>query len=406
MSYGRPRKATAAVSSLLVALALGAFAWLSPAAAKASLTPIHGRSMWIWYLNRSDGGSVPAILARARAAGVATLIIKSSDGANYWSQFSPSVVQQLRAGGLRVCAWQYVYGTDPVAEADMGARAVRAGAQCLVIDAEAEYEGRYASAATYVRELRRLVGRDYPVGLASFPYVDYHPAFPYSVFLGPGGAQFDMPQMYWVEIGLGVGTVFRHTYTENRIYRRPIFPLGQTYGSPLTGDIELFRGLAVRYDSPGVSWWDYAWTSADSFWPALSGLYTPAAAPPLGYPDLAPGSTGDAVLWLQEHLAREFPNQRTTGLFGSLTLGILQAFQSRHRLLVTGSADAETWRALLRLDPVATPWSVTASGAGLKAGARRDRSSAPSNASLPAHGYEIPEVGSDRSRGGGSPAEP
>jgi len=267
LSFGRPRKATTAVSSLLVALALGAFAWLSPAAARASLTPIHGRSMWIWYLNRSDGGSVPAILSRARAAGVATLIIKSSDGGNYWSQFSSSLVRELRAGGLQVCAWQYVYGTDPVAEADMGARAARAGAQCLIIDAEAEYEGRYASAAAYLRELRRLVGRDYPVGLASFPYVDYHPAFPYSVFLGPGGAQFDMPQMYWVEIGRGVGTVFRHTYTDNRIYRRPIFPLGQTYGSPLTGEIGLFRGLAVRYGSPGISWWDYAWTSAESFWP-------------------------------------------------------------------------------------------------------------------------------------------
>jgi hypothetical protein len=361
--------------------------------------------MWIWYLARSDGGSVPAIIARAHAAGVSTLIIKSSDGGNYWSQFSPGVVGELRAAGLQVCAWQYVYGTNPVAEADMGARAARAGAQCLIIDAEAEYEGRYASAAAYLRELRRLVGLYYPVVLASFPYVDYHPAFPYSVFLGPGGAQLDMPQMYWVEIGLGVGTVFRHTYTENRIYRRPIFPLGQTYGSPLTGEIDLFRGLAVRYGSPGISWWDYAWTSAEGFWQALSGLYTPAGAPPLGYPVLGPGSTGDAVLWLQEHLAREYPSQRTTGLFGALTLGILRTFQAHHGLPVTGSTDAQTWRALLRLDPVVTPWSASASSAmrGHVSGAAR---TAPASASLPARRYEITEIGSDRRPGRGSPAEP
>jgi hypothetical protein len=361
--------------------------------------------MWIWYLAKSDGGSLSAILARARAAGVGTLIIKSSDGGNYWSQFSPSVVRALRASGMQVCAWQYVYGTNPVAEADMGARAVRAGAQCLIIDAEAEYEGRYASAATYLQQLRRLVGRDYPVGLASFPYADYHPAFPYSVFLGPGGAQFDMPQMYWVEIGRGVGTVFHHTYTDNRIYRRPIYPLGQTYGSPLTGDIELFRGLAVRYGSPGISWWDYAWTSAEGFWPALSGLYTPAGASPLGYPVLGPGSKGDEVLWLQEHLAREFREQRTTGLFGSLTFGLLRAFQSRHRLPVTGNTDAETWRALLRLAPVSTPWAVSATGARRAAGVAPE-ASAPASASLPAHGYEIAQVGSDRGRRGTSPAEP
>jgi hypothetical protein len=215
-----------------------------------------------------------------------------------------------------------------------------------------------------------------------------------------------MPQMYWVEIGRGVGTVFRHTYTENRIYRRPIYPLGQTYGSPLSSDIELFRGLAVRYGSPGISWWDYAWTSADGFWPALSGFYTQAGASPLGYPVLGAGSKGDAVLWLQEHLAREFPSQRTTGLFGSLTLGILQAFQSRHRLPVTGSTDADTWRALLRLDPVATPWGVSATSARRRPGARGQVAFAPASASLPAHRYEITQVGSDRTRRSASPAEP
>jgi hypothetical protein len=389
-----------------MALVLVVLAWSSPATAKASVSPIHGRSMWIWYLAKSDGGSVPAIIARARAAGVSTLIVKSSDGANYWSQFSPGLVRELRAGGMHVCAWQYVYGSEPVAEADMGARAVRAGAECLIIDAEAEYEGRYASAASYLHQLRRLVGRDYPVGLASFPYVDYHPAFPYSVFLGPGGAQFDMPQMYWLEIGRSLGGVFRHTYVENRIYRRPIYPLGQTYGSPPAGDIQLFRGLAVRYGSPGISWWDYAWTSAEGFWPTLSGLFAPAGAPPLGYPALGQGSKGDAVLWMQEHLAREFANQRVTGLFGSLTLGVLRAFQARHRLEVTGSADSATWRALLRLNPVATAWSTSAISTPAKAGARRKVAFAPPSASLPARRYEIREVGSDRSATGGARAEP
>src|SRR5262249_12096611 len=152
LSLGRPSTTTAALFSLLMALVLGALA--GPAISRASTSPIHGRSMWIWYLARSDGGSVPAIISRAHAAGIDTLIIKSCDGAHYWAQFSPELVRELRAGGLHVCAWQYVYGTDPGGEADMGARAVEAGAQCLIIDAEAEYEGRYASAATYVHRLR------------------------------------------------------------------------------------------------------------------------------------------------------------------------------------------------------------------------------------------------------------
>ena len=126
------------------------------------------------------------------------------------------------------------------------------GADCLVIDAESEYEGRYSSAQTYMTELRAKVGPDYPVGLASFPYVDYHPAFPYSVFLGPGGAQFNAPQMYWKDIGTSVDTVFAHTYLENTIYGRPIFPLGQTYSNPSSADLVRFsdtgRGLRRRRD--------------------------------------------------------------------------------------------------------------------------------------------------------------
>src|SRR3979411_1047758 len=156
-------------------------------------------------MSQSNGGSVPAIAARAHAAGVTTLFIKSSDGShNYWSQFSPQLVSELHANGLKVCAWQYVYGAAPVGEANLGARAVANGADCLVIDAEAEYEGHYAAAQTYISNLRAKVGPAYPVGLSSFPYVSYHPSFPYSVFLGLGAAQYNAPQMYWKAIGVSV----------------------------------------------------------------------------------------------------------------------------------------------------------------------------------------------------------
>ncbi len=104
------------------------------------------------------------------------------------------------------------------------------GADCLVIDAEGEYEGHYAAAQTYIDDLRAKIGPTYPLGLASFPYVFDHPSFPYSVFLGPDGAQYNAPQMYWKDIGQSVDTVYANTYIANRVYGRPIFPLGQTYG--------------------------------------------------------------------------------------------------------------------------------------------------------------------------------
>ena len=70
-----------------------------------------------------------------------------------------------------------------------------------MIDAEVEYGGKYAAAQTYIDTLRAGVGPAYPIGLASFPYVDYHESMPYSVFLGPGGAQYNVPQVYWKAIG-------------------------------------------------------------------------------------------------------------------------------------------------------------------------------------------------------------
>ena len=74
------------------------------------------------------------------------------------------------------------------------------------------------------KAVRAGVGPAYPVSLASFPYVDYHPGLPYSVFLGPNGAQFNAPQVYWKTIGTTVDAAMYHTYVWNSLYGRPIEP--------------------------------------------------------------------------------------------------------------------------------------------------------------------------------------
>jgi peptidoglycan hydrolase-like protein with peptidoglycan-binding domain len=327
--------------------------------ATPSGTAFDGQGMWIWYLSDSEGGSVASIVAQAHAAGVTTLYIKSSDGSeNYWSQFSPQLVAELHANGLKACAWQYVYGTNPAGEAELGARAVAAGADCLLIDAESEYEGKYAAAQTYLTDLRAKIGASYPLGLASFPYVSYHPSFPYSVFLGPGGAQFDVPQMYWKDIGVSVDTVYANTYIANRIYGRTIFPLGQTYGGVSEAEILRFREEAVDYGAPGTSFWDWQETKAAG-WTALTDPLTPLSTvtPNLTYPELSSGSKGDQVLWMQEHLASAIATQETTGSFGAQTVADLEAFQTAHGIAPSGVTTAPTWEALLALPPVAVVWT-------------------------------------------------
>jgi hypothetical protein len=330
-------------------------------AVAASGTAFEGQGMWIWYVSKSDSGSVASIVAQAHAAGVTTLFIKSSDGpSNYWSQFSAQLVAELHANGLKVCAWQFVYGSEPVGEANLGAEAVANGADCLVIDAEGEYEGRYAAAQTYIDDLRAKIGPSYPLGLASFPYVYDHPSFPYSVFLGPGGAQYNAPQMYWKDIGQSVDTVYANTYIANRVYGRPIFPLGQTYGGVSSAELLRFREEAVDYGAPGTSFWDWQ-ESGNVDWTTLATPLAPLASvtPNTGYPELKSANKDDEVLWMQEHLAAAIPTQETSGVFSAATVTNVEAFQTAHAIAPTGVVEAATWTALLALTPVAVDWTGT-----------------------------------------------
>jgi hypothetical protein len=371
----------------------------------AASNPLTKRGMWIWELGDSSGGNVAAIIARAKADGVGTLMIKSSDGTAMWPQFNATLVRELHADGLKVCAWQYVYGSNPLAEAAAGARAVKDGADCLMIDAEAEYQGKYVAAQKYITRLRHLIGKNFPVALAGLPYVDFHPAFPYSVFLGPGGAQYNAPQMYWRAIGVTPDAVFAHTYEFNEIYQRPIFPLGQIYDSPPVRQVLRFRELSRLYGASNVSWWDWQSASPQSrYFKAISQN----VATLKGSPDHAPATValhaeGDLVVWGQEHLvaaARQLHIDGRTltidGAFGAKTLAAVEAFQVAKGLPVTGELDPPTWVALLGYQPIIVRWVTRRhKTVAVTATARTDTGGAetavvPRSASLPSRGRDIP----------------
>ena len=320
-----------------------------------------GNGMWIWYVSKSEGGNLDAIALRAKAAGMSTVFVKSADRGNVWQQFSPQLVADLHARGLRVCAWQFVYGEDPIAEARAAVASVAAGADCFVIDAETAYEGRYAAAQRYVAALRAAVGREYPVGFTSFPYVDYHPRLPYSVFLGPGGAQANMPQVYWKAIGGSVDAVSAKTVANNRIYGTPMAPLGQTYDAPSAADLRRFRAVWAGYGAGGLSWWSWQ-ASSDASWATLGEpAPAPAALPDPGWPALNVGSSGDQVIWLQQHLASADPSVVLDGRFSIATQNALKAFQAARGLPSTGQTDAATWQALLTVPLRPVDWTAAPS---------------------------------------------
>lgn len=110
--------------------------------------PFDRQGMWIWYVDRSDGGSVGRILARARGAGIGTVdyhpsfpysVFFGPEGATvnqpqmYWKAIGTSVRAFQASKGLPVdgvlgtTTWSSLLDFDPVRPRWAGRRAKRGG---------------------------------------------------------------------------------------------------------------------------------------------------------------------------------------------------------------------------------------------------------------------------------------
>ena len=328
---------------------------LTTAVADAARPPksFRGTSLWVVHAPLE---SVGALVAAARSAGARTLIVKAAEGASPEPEFTPALLAALRAGGVSVCAWTFDTGAAPAAEA---AAAAAAGAQagCLVVDAEAEYDGRYGAAQAFVGALRAALGTAFPIALAGQAEVLLHPRFPYSVFLGPGGFNVDMPQIYWRDFGQSVASAFSRTVPINSIYDRPIVPVGQLYNEPPVGQIAEFQLQAADYRLDGTGFFD-----ADSASPAgLAAVAVKQPAPTrirLRAPTLRPGADGDEIVWAQELLNAAGAHLPVGGFYGEQTAREIVRFQRRHHLHRTGLLDAATWSALERYHAREPSWAA------------------------------------------------
>jgi peptidoglycan hydrolase-like protein with peptidoglycan-binding domain len=338
---------------LRLALAGAAAALLlwAPGAGAAGLSVLRAPSLWI-----AHAGEPAAIAAQAQQAGVRTLLVKAADGTTPQAQFTPALVSALRASGLTVCGWTFAYGSDPAGEAAAALAAVRAGAQCLVVDAEGSYDSRYGPAQAFVRALRSALGGAFPIALAGQAETLQHPKFPYSVLLGPGAFQLDMPQMYWRDLGLTVSGAYSVAVAENALYGRPIVPVGQLYGGVSAPEVGQFATLAAEYGAGGASFFDL-----DSAEPAQLAAVVPHLVPAVRLlaraSTIRAGADGDEVLWAQELLDGAGAHLPIGGFYGAQTERAVAGFQRRHRLRRSGVLDAATWRALLRVHPRVPSWA-------------------------------------------------
>ncbi len=247
-----------------------------------------GKGMMIWRIPNCEGGNAAAIANTAKAAGFSHVLIKIANDTRPYNvdasgkDLVAPVVDALRAKGLQVWGWHYVYGYDPLGEAKIAvSQTKRFSLDGYVIDAEVEYKeaGRDAVARTFMNELRKGLPST-PVALSTFRWPTYHRSFPYVAFLEK--CDYNMPQVYWMQAHDAAYDLKRSVseFKDINPYR-PIIPTGPAFGqsgwAPTAGEVKTFMDTAKSLGLKGVNFysWDYSRTKLVEVWNQIANYNWP-----------------------------------------------------------------------------------------------------------------------------------
>lgn len=254
-----------------------------------------GKGFFIWKIQNCEGGNPVAIADAAHQAGFTHVLIKIADGA--WpvnidrmtnTDLLPPVVDALRAKGIQVWGWHYVYGNDPLAEANIAIRRIQQfGLDGYVIDAEIEYKqpGKDAAARRFMKKLRENLPH-LPMALSSYRFPSYHPQLPWKVFLE--SVDYNMPQVYWEKAHNSEAQLRRSVREFQGLTPfRPVIPTGPTYKTggwaPTEQDILDFLRTSQSLGLSAVNFfsWDECRKQTPALWNVISRFsWAPQTPPP------------------------------------------------------------------------------------------------------------------------------
>jgi hypothetical protein len=287
-----------------------------PCSAQESL-PIGAKGIYLWQLWTANGGghNLDAVIAKAHSVGIGWIVIKMGDGDSYYN--SPnhslynwvvpnygsmdSVVALLHSNGIKLLAFQYVYGvphhwSNAVSETDVANMILDVkGIDGLIIDAEIQYDtltNRVAAARAYCDSIRAHHPGSF-VGLTAWARINGHATFPWVTFLDR--VDVNMPQTYWAarpttpqnELGLMSSQFTSYTNTwvsqGDSAAAKPIMPIGQGeyfgYSNDvMQGDITTFCTLCqTTYNYPGISLWEYNQIAHTYVWDEYTAAWQPTS---------------------------------------------------------------------------------------------------------------------------------
>ncbi len=257
---------------------------------------LQGKGWFVWQIQRCEGGAPEAIARKAAAAGLTHVLIKIAErtfGAGFdrnGRDLVPPIADALRARGIQVWGWHYIYGDNPAGEASIAVkRSTDLRLDGYVVDAEAEFKlpSKAAAARTFMSALRAGLP-NLPVALSSYRYPSLHPQIPWKDFLEK--CDLVMPQVYW-EQSHNPDQQLARSITEFANpalvgWARSVVPTGSAYGvgnwkaSP--DELKRFLDKAVRLGLPAVNFysWDYATSPTNTaMWDAVAGFDWPGQPP-------------------------------------------------------------------------------------------------------------------------------
>jgi hypothetical protein len=237
---------------------------------------LEGKGFFIWKIPKCEGGNSDAIAQCAQEAGLSHVLIKVANSTyayNYdWTKrvdLCPSVVQKLQARGIQAWGWHYVYGGNPVGEAQIAEKRVKdLGLNGYVIDAESHYKkqpNNKAAANRFMQELRSRLGNNFPIALSSYRFPSYHPELPWNEFLEK--VDINMPQVYWINSsnpGSQLAQTLREFDSPKFTTHPPIIPTGAAFTehnwTPDVSEVKEFLDTTRSFNLKAANFWE--WHSA------------------------------------------------------------------------------------------------------------------------------------------------
>ena len=253
----------------------------APAAAPHPAPPAKwlptGKGMWIYEPNKTEGGNVAAIVAKAKATGLTHLWVRMGsawDGFNV-APFVDRLLPAAHAAGIKVIGWDFPKLEPVEADVQRALTMVRYTTpsgdrvDAFSADIETRAEGTRISpesARQYGAALREGVGPDYTL-IATVPRPSKERAsFPYAEVVA--GYDAIAPMVYWLD--RQPDTDVAGALRDLARFNKPVYPVGQAYdgapeggrrGVPPPEELWRFMRFAQNNGAAGVSFW--SWQAAN-----------------------------------------------------------------------------------------------------------------------------------------------